>query len=105
MCAGRYGDAALGACRNVDVVRVASGLADELQFRHALGQRARKRRALLRENHRLGILDALGKPCGILFRIVMDDNLMALESLVAFELSKCILIVVDDRYFHGWSSE
>src|SRR4029077_10067768 len=97
---GRHDDAPLGACRQVDMRRVASGLCNELQVRQALDHRAGKARALLRKNHRVNILQTLSQPRRISFRIIVNDQVMAAELGKALKRPKGILIVVDDRDFH-----
>ena len=97
-------DPLLGAGGEIDVVRVAPRLADELQRRRALGSGAGKRRALLKEDHRVGAVQPLGEFRRLLERVVIDIHLVALEPRIALERAEDILIVVEYRDPHSFPS-
>ena len=93
----------LGAGRDVEVIDIAAGLADELELRQLLDHRACDGHALLREHQRIAARNLLQHTVGIGVGVGMDDDLMALQLVVGARLAHCICVIVYDCDLHGGS--
>ena len=94
--------AVLGAGVDVDMSRAAPGLADQPEPGQTLDERSRKWRACLGEDDGFGFFQPLGKARRILFRVVIDQNLVSIEFWIAAKRAKRVLIVIDYGDFHGY---
>src|SRR5262245_66301154 len=77
-----------------------AGLADELELGQSLDHGTRQSRALLSEHNNIGVFQALSEASGILFSVVVNHHLMALELWVAPQRTKRVLIIVNDCNLH-----
>jgi hypothetical protein len=96
-------DALFGARGDVNVIDVAAGLADELERLHLLGRRPGKRRALLQQDDGVRSVQTRRELCGILHRVAVGHDVVALELRKAGERAKGILVVVQNGDFHSTS--
>ncbi|MNC88324.1 hypothetical protein D3C83_41260 [compost metagenome] len=95
-------DALLGARRQVDVVDVAPGLADQFQRGDLLGDRARKSRPPLEQDHGFRTGEPPGELRGILHGIPVGDDVVAFQLPRALERAKRVLVIIQYGDLHGW---
>jgi hypothetical protein len=96
-------DAVLGAGRDVEVIDVATGLADEFKLRQLLDDRAREGHPLLREHQRIAARHLLHDPLGIGVGVGVDDDLVPFQLVVSARFPKCICVIMYDCDLHGGS--
>ena len=78
-----------------------AGLADQLEPREPSQQRFVDDRALARQHQSIGVGKAFGEDIRILFRLVIDRHLMAVEPGEAVQRTDDVLIVVGNHDVHA----
>src|SRR6202012_2233463 len=90
------------ACREVDVIRRAPGLADELEFRQAGEQIGSDRRALTHGQQRVGIGEPFGLGVERGHGVVMDVYIEMFDKRrIAVQRTDAVLVVVGNNHFHA----
>src|SRR6266513_3676180 len=100
MLIGRYDDAATGTRVDVDV-RVDTALADEPKCVEAFEQRPADLRTLANQHKHLRVPEARGELVDILCVVVPNPYFVPVELVKAWERTKGVEIVVENRNLHG----
>ena len=87
-------NAALGAGGDIEVIHIAPGLADNLQFRQAFDNLAGDGHALLREHEGLAAPRLFHHARGVRTGVVVDDDFVVLQPGVGLCLAKDIRVIV-----------